>query len=82
MAVYLMKMSYPKYPFFSKLTKFQQCMFKRIHWILTSSDGPTKFLYNRSVYVEVQCTAIEYANEKDNPTLYLFQLVDLDYPND
>jgi len=31
MVVYLMKISYPECPFFSRLAKFQQCMFKRIH---------------------------------------------------
>jgi len=42
MVLYFIETPDPKFPFFSKLTNFQQCMFKRIYWILTSSDGPTK----------------------------------------
>jgi len=56
-------------------------MFKRIHWILTSSDGPTKISCNRSLYVEVNCTVIECENETVKPTYYLIQLVDLDDHN-
>ena len=51
MVVYFMEFPYPKYPFFKKLTKFQQCMFRRIHLILTSPDGSTKIPNNRYLYV-------------------------------
>jgi len=61
----------PKFPFFSTLTKFQQCMFKKIHWILISPDGPTKIPYSRSLYLEVHCALIEYENEKVKPARYL-----------
>ena len=36
MVVYLMEIPNPKFPFFSRLTNFQQCMFKRISQILIS----------------------------------------------
>ena len=42
MVAYLMKIPYLKYPCFSRVTKFQQYMVKRIHWIITSPNGPTK----------------------------------------
>ena len=64
MLVYLMEISDPKYPFFSRLVKFQQCMFKKIHWILTYLDGSTKILYNRSLYVKVHYAVTEYENGK------------------
>lgn len=56
-------------------------MFKRIHWFLTSPDGPTKIPYNRSLYIEVHYVVIEYENKKPKSTYYLVQLVDLDNPN-
>jgi len=39
-------------------------MFKMIHWILTSPNDSKKFSYNRSPYVGVYCTVIEYGNGK------------------
>ena len=82
MVSYLIEIPYPKFQFFSRLAKFQQCIFKRIHWILISPDSPTKFLYIRSLYVEVHYAVIEYENEKAMPAYYFVQLVDSDDPND
>ena len=80
MVLYFMEISYPKYPLFSKLTKSQQSMFKRIHWILTSPDGPTKIPNNRYLYVEVHCALVEYENGKAKPAHYLIQIVDYSDP--
>jgi len=55
---------------------------KRIHWILTSPDGPIKVPYNRILYIEVHFTLIEYENVKAKSAHHLVQLVDLDDPND
>jgi len=44
-------------------------MFQRIHWILTSPDGPTKISF-------IRCLMIEYENEKAKPAHYLAQIVD------
>ena len=82
MIPYVIQILNPKYQFFSRLTKFQQCMFKRIHWIRTSTDGPTNVAYNRSLYVKVHCVVIEYENEKAKLAHYLVQLIDLDDHND
>jgi len=82
MVAYLMEISNLKFLFFSRLTKFQQCMFKRIHWIIISLDDPTQIPCIRSLYVEVHYTVIEYKNEKAKSAHYLVQLVDLDDPND
>ena len=57
-------------------------MFKRIHWIITSPDGPTKISYNRCLYVEVHCTVIKYENGKAKPACYVVQIIDFDDPND
>jgi len=57
-------------------------MFKRIHWILTSHDSPTKFSYNRSLYVEEHCAIIESENGTAKLANNLVHLVDLDDPND
>jgi len=59
MVVYFMEFPDPNFLFFSTLTKFQQCMFKKMHWILTSPDGPTKIPNNRCLYVEVHYALIE-----------------------
>jgi len=56
-------------------------MFERIHWILTSYNGP-KIPYIRSLYAEVHCAVIEYENEKSKAFHYLVKLVDLDDVND
>jgi len=56
----------PKFPFFSMLTKFQQCMLQKIYWILISPDSPTKIPNNRQQYVQVHCTLIEYEMKKPN----------------
>ena len=57
-------------------------MFKRIHWILTSPDGPTKILYNESLYVEIYCAVIESENGTTKPVHYLIQLIDVEDLND
>ena len=57
-------------------------MFKRIHLILISPDGPTKVPYNGSLYAKIHCVVIEYENEKVKLAHYLVQLVDLGNPND
>jgi len=72
----------PKNPFLSRLTKFQQCIFKRIHWILIAPDGQTKISNIRSLCVKVHCIAIEYENGKAKPTHHLVQLINLDDTND
>ena len=82
MIVYLMEIPNPKFPFFSTLTKFQQCMFKKIHWIPTFPDGLTKILYSKPLYLEVHCALIEYKNGKAKPTHYLVQIIDYDDPYD
>jgi len=71
-----------KFPFFSIVTKFQQCVFRRIHWILTSPDGPTKVLVRRCLNLELCSTLIEYENEKAKPAHYLIQIIDCDDLND
>ena len=73
MVAYLMEITDPKYSFFLRLTKFQQCMFKRIHEIHSSPDDPTKISYNRGLYVKVPYVGIEYENEKTKLVHYLIQ---------
>ena len=82
MIVYLMEISDPQFPFFSTLTKFQQCMFNKIHWVLTSPDGPTKIPYSRPLYLEVHCALIKYENGKVKPAHYLVQIIDYNNPYD
>jgi len=81
MVVYFMEIPNLKFPFFSRITKFQQCAFRMIHWILASPDGPIKISYKRCLYVEVHCALIEYENRKAKPAHYLVQLVHFDDPN-
>ena len=57
-------------------------MFKRIHWILMSPDGPTKISYSRPLYLEVHCALIEYENGRAKPAHCLVQIVDYDDPYD
>ena len=57
-------------------------MFRRIYWILTSTDGPTKIPNNQCLYVEVHCALIKYENEKAKLAHYLVQIVDYDEPYD
>jgi len=57
-------------------------MFRRIHYILTSPDGPTKISHNRCLYVEVHRVIIDYENRNAKLAHYLIQIVDLDDPND
>lgn len=57
-------------------------MFKRIHWILTFPDGPTKISVHRCLTLEVYNALIEYENGKDKPAHYLVQIVDCDDLND
>ena len=61
MVVYLMEIPNPKFPFFLRLTKFQQYTFKRIHWIPKSPNSPTKIPYIRCLYVKVHCTEEQLA---------------------
>ena len=53
-------------------------MFKRIHPVFISLDGPTKFPYNRSIDVEAHCAVIKYENGRAKPTLYVIRLIDLE----
>jgi len=78
MIVYFIKILDPKFSFFSTLTKFQQCMFKKICWILTSPNGPTKIPYSRPLYLEVHYILIEYENGRAKASHYLVQIIDYD----
>ena len=49
--------------------------------MLTSPNSPTKFLYIRTLYVQVHCVALNI-NRKAKPAYYPVQLVDLDDFND
>ena len=82
MILYFTEIPDPKFPFFSTLTKFHQCMFKKIYWILTSPEGPTKNPVRRYLTLEVYSTLIEYKNGKAKPAHYLIQIVDCDDLND
>ena len=82
MVLYFIEMSDLKFLFFSKLTKFQQFIFKRIHWILTFPNGPTKISCNQCLYVKVYCALIENENEKAKPTHYFVQIIDYNNPYD
>jgi len=79
---YFLEIPNPKNPFFLCLTKFQKCMFKKIHQVFTSLEFPTKFSYNRSINVEVHCAIIEYENGKVKSAHYLIQLTNLEYLDD
>jgi len=46
MIVYIMEISNPKFPFVSTLTKFQRCVFKKIHGIHISPDVLIKIPYS------------------------------------
>jgi len=78
MVLYFIKILDPKFPFFSRLTKFQQCIFQRIHWVFTSPEGPTKIPICRCLNRKVYSALIEYENEKAKPAYYLIQIVDYD----
>ena len=80
MVLYFMEIPDPKYPFFSKLAEFQQCMFRRIHYILTSPNGTTKIPNNRCLYVEIHCALIKYENVEVKLAHCLVQIVDYDDP--
>ena len=71
MVFYFIEILDPKFSFFSILTKFQQRMFWRIHWILTSPKGPTKIPVIKCLNLEVYSALIEYENEKAKPVDYL-----------
>ena len=62
----------PKYPFFWGLTKFQKCMFKRIHWICISADGLIRAAESRSLHIKVHCAWIEYQMTRPNLVIILF----------
>ena len=55
MVAYFLEIPNPENPFFHCLTKFQKCIFKRIHQGFTSANSPTKFPYNKSIDVKVHC---------------------------
>jgi len=76
MILYFVEILDPKFLFFSRLTKFQQCIFLRIHLIFTSPEGPTKILVSKCLNLEVYSTLIEYENEKAKPAHYLIQIID------
>jgi len=77
MVTYFLEIPNPESPFFQNLTKFQKCMFKRIHQVLISPYSPTKFPYNRSIDIEVNCAVIEYESGKAKLAHYLVRLADL-----
>jgi len=56
-------------------------MFKKIHLIFISTDGPTKIPYKKGPYIKVCCAVMKYENRKAKLVHYLVQLVDLDDPN-
>ena len=66
----------------STLTKFQQYMFKRFHWILKSPKGPTTIPVRRYLTMKIYSALIEYENRKAKLAHYLVQIVDCDDPND
>ena len=78
MVLYFTEVPDPKFPFFSTLTKFQQCMFKRFHWILTSPEIPTKIPVRRYLTLEVYNALIEYEDGKAKLAHYLVQIIDCD----
>ena len=82
MILYFIKIPDPKFSFCSKLTKFQQCMFRRIYWILTSLDILTKIPFSRCLNLEVHGALIEYKNEKAKLAHYLIQIIDSNDPCD
>ena len=82
MVLYFTEIPDPKFPFFSTLTKFQQCIFKRIHWVLTSPEGPTKISVCRYLTLDVYSALIEYENRKAKLAHYLVEIIDCDDLND
>ena len=58
--------------------KFQQCIFRRIHLILTSPEGLRKILVHRCLNREAYDALIEYENGKAKPAHYLLQIIDYD----
>ena len=82
MVLYLSEVPDPHFSFFSTLTKFQQYMFKRFHWILKSPEDPTKIPVRKYLTLKIYSALIEYENEKAKPTYYLVQIVDCDDPQD
>ena len=57
-------------------------MFKKIHLILISPDGPTRAPYNRSLHIKVDCALIEYESAKAKPAHYFIQLINLNDSNE
>ena len=57
-------------------------MFKRIHWICTSPDRPTRAPENGSLHIKVHCILIKYENGKAKLAYYPIQLINLNDPND
>jgi len=53
-------------------------MFRRIHWIFTSFDSPTKVPFSRCLNLEVHGTLIEYESEKAKLAHYLIQIINND----
>ena len=81
MVAYLIEISNPKYPFFSTLTKFQKCMFKKIHQIYVSPNSPTRATESENLHIEINCALIEYENRKATLAHYPVQLINLEYAN-
>jgi len=68
---YFLEIPYPENTFFYCLTKFQKYIFKRSHQVFISPDSPMKFLYNRSIDIEVHWAVIEYENgDQTSPLSY------------
>ena len=82
MILYLIEISDPKFLFFSKLTKFRQCMFRMINLTLTSPNGAAKISVRRCLNLEVYKALIECETEKAKSAHYLIQIVDYDDLND
>ena len=75
MVLYFIEIPDPKFSFFSILTKLQQCMFKRIHWILTSPEVLTKILVHICLTLKVYIALIKYENGKSKPAHHLSKLL-------
>lgn len=82
MVLYFTEILDLKFSFFSILIKLKQCMFKKINWILTSPEGPTRNPARRYLTLEVYSALIEYENGKAKPANYLLQIIDCDDLND
>ena len=66
-----------EYPFLLGLSRFQNLMFKRVHRICTSPNGPTRTLAKTSLHFKTHYTTIESDNQKTKLACHLVQLADL-----